>query len=68
MQKVWVHGGDRVSLDEIYDEWRIKTVTGDEVYPSIYISRELKKLGLKKGDKVIVGITGNKIEITPYHD
>jgi len=41
----------------------LRTITGTDGKPQLYISKELKKLGLKKGDSVVVLVKDGKIII-----
>jgi len=41
----------------------VRTVTGSDSKPQLYLTKELKKLGLKKGDHVVVLVDGKRIII-----
>jgi len=45
------------------DDLSIRTVTGRENSPQLYLTKELKKLNLQVGDKVAVIVKDNKIII-----
>jgi len=50
-------------LSEKYRFWSVRTITGTDKIPQLSLTKELKKLGLKKGEKVIVGVVDGRIEI-----
>ena len=54
-------------LDKKYDYWTKRIVSGSYKSPLLCIYKELKSLGIKKGDRVIIGVKEDerKIEIFP---
>ncbi len=47
-----------------YDIWSVRTVTGTDKLPQLTVTKELRNIGVSRGDKVVIGVVGNKIEIT----
>jgi len=45
------------------DNVSVRTITGRANSPQLYLTKELKQLKLKPGDKVAVIVEGNKITI-----
>ena len=53
-------------LNRKYRSWSKREVTGSKLSPMVCISKELKRLGCKRGDEVVVGVREDGvIEIIP---